>query len=124
MTALLRIIVLFIAALTVVTGLCQVVVPAPMLALVGAANEPSMAHLFATVGMFMMIVGGALLQAELGSKGAGPVPLWATLQKAGASAMVALGVVRGVFGTVAWVVAGFDGLSAVLMAAYFMRKRA
>lgn len=123
MMRLLRTIVLLVAGITVMTGLAQMIAPAPMLALVGAQPSDSMAHLFATVGMFMMLFGGGVLQAELGSGAAGPVPLLATLQKIGAAVLVALGVARGVFGSLALVVAAFDALSAACMAAYFLKKR-
>jgi hypothetical protein len=123
MTRLLRAGVLLIAGITVVTGFAQMIAPALMLTFVGARADGPAPHLFATIGMFMALFGGSVLQAELGSGPAGPVPLWATLQKVGAAALVAVGVARGVFGAIALAVAAFDALSAVWMAAYFLQKR-
>jgi hypothetical protein len=119
----LRLIMAAVAAITVVTGLAQILVPGFILGLLSAESTETTRHLFATVGMFMVLFGGLFLQALL-DRGEHPmVVLWASLQKVGASAAVAIGVARGVFAVVALLVAGFDLLSGVLGLALWNRVR-
>ena len=119
----LRRLVLAIAALTLVTGLAQMIWPGPMLEMVGASATETAGHLFATVGMFMALFGAAVWRSERALTSDGGILPWAALQKAGASALVALGVARHVFANRALLVAAFDGLSAVLIAAHMMTRR-
>lgn len=103
-----------IAAITILTGAAQLALPAPLLRLLQVEPRTDAAHLFATVGMFMIVMGGAVLHAQA-KRGALPVVLfWAALQKLGASLLVALGVRRGVFAELALVVAAFDFASGLL----------
>jgi hypothetical protein len=121
---LLRGVLVFIAWMTVATGLVQLLAPGFVLGLVGGDQAPASRHLFGIVGMFMVLFGGALAQG-LGSGAAEPpdriVLLWAGLQKLGASAAVGLGVQRSLFAPVALAVAGFDLLSGILILAYRSR---
>jgi hypothetical protein len=119
----LRLVMAAIAAITVATGLAQILVPGFVLRLLSAESTDATRHLFATVGMFMVLFGGLFLQALL-DRGEHPmVVLWASLQKVGASAAVFVGVVRGVFAAVALLVAAFDLLSGVLGLALWNRVR-
>jgi hypothetical protein len=119
----LRLIMAAIAAITVITGLTQILAPGFVLGLLSAESTDTTRHLFATVGMFMVLFGGLFLQALL-DRGEHPmVVLWASLQKVGASAAVFLGVARGVFAVVAVAVAGFDLLSGILGLALWNRVR-
>jgi hypothetical protein len=107
----LRLVLLAIAAVTVVTGACQMVAPGPVLELLStdSARSSSLSrHLFATVGMFMIVIGGLLAQ-QLLSPGAPAFPLlWVGLQKFGAFALVTAGVARDLFTGLALLVALFD----------------
>jgi hypothetical protein len=119
----LRLIMAAIAAITVITGLTQILAPGFVLGLLSAESTDTTRHLFATVGMFMVLFGGLFLQALL-DRGEHPmVVLWASLQKVGASAAVFLGVARGVFAVVAVAVAGFDLLSGTRGLALWNRVR-
>jgi hypothetical protein len=118
----LRRLVLVIAAITIVTGLAQILWARPMLELVGAHADATAGHLFATVGMFMAIIGAAVWRAERVPSADASMLLWGTLQKALASALVAVGVARHVFADRALIVAAFDGLSAVVFAAHLMTR--
>lgn len=119
----LRRVLLAIAALTVLSGLVQLVRPSFVLGLIGAEATPVGAHAFGIVGMFMVLFGGLLWE---GLAPRGPIPAalrWAGLQKLGAAAAVGLGVARGLFGPLALGVAGFDLLSGVLIFVYLLRAR-
>jgi hypothetical protein len=119
----LRLTLVAIGAITVVTGGTQIVAPGFVLGLLSAETTEATRHLFATVGMFMVLFGGLLIQALL-DRGEHPmVVLWASLQKLGASAAVLIGVVGGVFAAVALAVAGFDLLSGLLGLALWNRIR-
>jgi len=112
-----------VAAVTVVSGLVQMLAPRLVLRLIGAAITPASAHFFGIVGMFMLLFGGALLHEVLSTPAQPIVALWAALQKVGAVAGVALGVVRGIFSPLALAVCGFDLISALIIFAYWTRIR-
>jgi hypothetical protein len=110
-----RRLVTLIAWLTVVTGAAQAAIPGRLLPLLAVAPLPASAHLFATVGMFMVLFGGAVLHAQRRPEALPVVLLWAGLQKLGAVAFVAWGVAQGVFAPPALAVAAFDLVSALLI---------
>lgn len=115
-----------IAWLTVVTGTAQILIPQKMLPLLSVAPDAAPAHLFATVGMFMVLFGGSVIHAQRYAQ-QNPsvltvVLLWAFLQKLGASLFVAWGISKGVFAPLAGIVAGFDFLSAILFFDYRRRS--
>jgi hypothetical protein len=112
-----------IAGATIVSGALQVVAPAFVLRTVGAETTPASCHFFGIVGMFMMLFGGAMLHALLDRANHPIVVLWAALQKLGAFAAVGLGVMNGVFGSLALLIAAFDLLSGVLALGYWQRIR-
>jgi hypothetical protein len=118
---LLRRVLIAIAAITVLTGLAQLVVPSTVLGVVATSAEPSAAHMFATVGMFMVITGAMFLQSLLARSREPAIPLWIGVQKAAACVLVALGVVKGVFAMLALGVAAFDGLTGVLAFMFWQR---
>ncbi|WP_412061641.1 patatin [Rubrivirga sp. IMCC45206] len=119
----LRLVLLAIAAVTVVSGLVQALAPSFVLGLIGAEGSPGGNHSFGIVGMFMVLFGGLLWE---GLSPRGPIPTalrWAGLQKLGAAGAVTLGVARDLFGPLALGVAGFDLLSGVLIFVYLVRAR-
>lgn len=119
----LRLVLLVIAAITVVSGLVQLVAPSFVLGIIGADATAGGAHSFGIVGMFMVLFGGLLWE---GLTPRGPIPTalrWAGLQKLGAAGAVGLGVMRGLFGPLALGVAAFDLVSGVLIFVYLVRAR-
>jgi hypothetical protein len=119
--ALLRLALIVIAAITVVSGVTQMVAPAFVLQMIGADPAPVAAHLFRTVGMFMAITGAMFLQILLSQSEEAAVPLWIAVQKYAAAGLVGWGVVVGLFGTLALGVAGFDLFSAILTSIFLAR---
>ncbi|CAN5592784.1 hypothetical protein BH20ACT19_BH20ACT19_08590 [soil metagenome] len=112
-----------ISALTMGTGVVQALAPRRMLSSLTAEDDATARHFFATIGMFMFVVGGALLNALL-RPGRDPVIVfWAALQKIGASVAVGLGVRRRIFSPLALAVAFFDLLSGLLAAEHWRRIR-
>ena len=112
-----------IAGLTAITGAIQVFAPRPMLQSLMAEDDDTARHFFGTIGMFMVVVGGGLLNALL-RPGRDPVIVfWAALQKLGASVAVGLGVRRGIFSPLALVVSFFDFLSGLLALEHWRRIR-
>ena len=112
---------LLIAASTALTGAVQVIAPAFFLRLLSAEVTITSAHFFAIVGMFMVLFGGVTLHALLSLKHHPVVILWSSFQKFGASGAVALGVQRGVFSSLAIIVAVVDLLSGLLAFWYWLR---
>ncbi len=104
-----------IAAITMVSGAAQLVLPGFVLDLLAAESTASTRHFFAIVGMFMFLFGGMLLHGLRVSNRPDVILLWASLQKFGAAAAVGIGVGRGVFSSLALLVAGFDLLSGLLI---------
>jgi hypothetical protein len=119
----LRLVLLAIAAITVASGLTQIVAPGFVLDRLSVENTEATRQLFATVGMFMVLFGGMLIHALLDRAEHPIVVFWAALQKVGASAAVGIGVARGVFSEVALLVAGFDLLSGALGLVFWRRIR-
>lgn len=120
----LRAVVAAIAALTVLSGLGQLLLPGTVLDLLGAESTATTRHVFAIVGMFMAVVGGVTLQALLVEPTPAFVVLWCAVQKLGAFLAVTVGVLRDLFDGVAMAVALFDLLTAVLAAMLWRRLRA
>jgi hypothetical protein len=116
-----RLAVLVIAAITAVTGAAQIVAPGAVLDFLSADRSSAAEQGFATVGMFMVLFAGLVLNALTAHSGERVVLLWASLQKLGASAAVGIGVARGVFSGVALLVATFDLASGALMLWYRSR---
>jgi hypothetical protein len=111
-------ILVLISVTTLVSGLVQVFAPAFILGLVGAEITPATKQCFGTVGMFMFLFGGMLLQVLLSRQMVAPVFLWAGLQKVGAFVAVGIGVMAHVFSLTAMLVACFDLLSGILIFTY------
>ena len=116
----LRRLLLLIALLTVISGLVQAVAPGRLLEILSAESTPASRHFFGIVGMFMVLFGGLLLHALFSTSPQPVALLWAGLQKLGASAAVALGVMNGVFSPLASLVAVFDLMSGVLVISYWL----
>ncbi len=103
---------------TLISGIVQIFAPAFILGLISAEITAATKQCFATVGMFMFLFGGMLLQVLLSRQMVAPVFLWAGLQKVGAFVAVGIGVINHVFGPAAMLVAGFDLLSGILIFVY------
>ena len=112
-----------IAAITVVSGLVQMLAPHFVLRMIGGEITPASAHFFGIVGMFMLLFGGALLHEVLSTPAQPIVALWAAFQKVGAVGGVVLGVFKGIFSPLALLVSGFDLVSALIIFAYWSRIR-
>jgi hypothetical protein len=120
----LRAVVAAIAALTVLSGLGQLLLPGAVLDLLGAESTATTRHFCAIVGMFMAVVGGVTLQALLVEPVPAFVVLWCAVQKLGAFLAVSVGVLRDLFSWMAMAVALFDLLTAVLATVLWRRLRA
>jgi len=107
-----------ISVTTLVSGIVQIFAPAFILGLISAEITAATRQCFATVGMFMFLFGGMLLQVLLSKQMIAPVFLWAGLQKVGAFIAVGIGVMNHVFGPMAMLVACFDLLSGILVFVY------
>jgi hypothetical protein len=112
-----------IAAATALTGATQAASPGFVLRLLDAETSRTSEHFFAIVGMFMVLFGGATLQALLSLKHHPIVIFWSALQKLGASLAVAIGAANGVFSKLGWIVAVVDLLSGFLALWYWKRIR-
>lgn len=107
-----------ISVSTLVSGIVQIFAPGFILGLISAEITLATRQCFATVGMFMFLFGGMLLQVLLSRQMIAPVFLWAGLQKIGAFVAVTIGVMTHAFGPTAMLVACFDLLSGILIFAY------
>ena len=121
--ALLRLALLMIAGVTIASGLAQIVAPAFVLGVIDADTGAASRHLFATVGMFMVITGAMFAQALLTRSNERAVPLWIGIQKLAAAALVGWGWMKGLFGVLALGVAAFDLATGVLALLFLARLR-
>jgi hypothetical protein len=102
--------------LTAATGATQCVLPGFVLGLLQAESTTTTRHFFSIVGMFMLLFGGLLVHASRSeAAAASSMLIWCGLQKLGASIAIGLGVLGGVFFQWAWLLAGFDLMSGVLI---------
>jgi len=116
-------IIMLISVATVVSGIVQIIFPEFVLKLVGANRDLTTGQLFATIGMFMALFRGMLLQAMRSVSDQSVAVFWAGLQKLGASLAVGIGVARHVFSTLALGIASFDFISGCLIFWYLTRMR-
>ena len=121
--SLLRLALLLIGAITVVSGLAQLLAPGFVLAVIGGDTAPAATQGFATVGMFMVVTGAMLVQDLWRRSGEPTVPLWIGVQKVAAAALVGLGVMRDLFAPLALGVAAFDLVSGVLAFVFVARLK-
>jgi hypothetical protein len=119
----LRRVVLFIGASTAVAGVVQFFAPGLVLDLLDAASTVETRMYFSIVGMFMAVIGAALVHALL--RGAGDsarvVELWAGVQKLGAFLCVSLAVTRDVFSSLGWLIA-LNDLGSGLLILWYRRR--
>jgi hypothetical protein len=115
---------LAIGGLTMVSGLLQAAAPDLVLGLISGDASAANRHSFAILGMFMVLFGGLLSHALLGPRHLPVAVLWSGLQKLGAAGAVGLGVGKGLFGSLALLVAGFDLLCGLLALRYWSSIRA
>jgi hypothetical protein len=109
--------------ITAASGVAMMLRPKPLLGLAGAATAQPAPFLFGVVGMFMTISGGLLTQGAAARPVDRRALQYSLAQKVGATAAVSLGVRRGRYKRRALLVASFDALSGVLIAAFLARRR-
>ena len=121
--AVIRLLLILIAAATVASGLTQMVAPGFVLDMIGGDTGAAAQHLFRTVGMFMLITGAMFLQSLLRWSMEPAIPLWIGVQKVAAFALVVWGVQQGLFGPLAYGIAGFDLFSGLLAWLFLARLK-
>jgi hypothetical protein len=97
----------------------QLIAPSFVLNSVGVEITPTTKQLFATIGMFMIMFGGLIVQALYSVQQNGAAILWGALQKIGASLAVFIGIFHHLFSPVAALVASFDFVSFILLIIYY-----
>lgn len=118
-----RLLVILISAVTVFSGILQVVRPEFVLGVIGAETTDTAAHFFAIIGMFMALFGAMMLHAVYSSYPNQAAILYASLQKLGAALAVGLGVISGIFSFMAIGVAVFDLFSGLLFLYYLQSQK-
>lgn len=114
----LNLIIVLISLATVLSGLAQVVAPTFVLNTIGAEGTPATAYLFSVIGMFMALFGGMMLHALYSPHSNKVATMWAGFQKLGAAFAVGIGIMYGVFSTLAIGVAVFDLFSGIIFLYY------
>jgi hypothetical protein len=103
-----------VAALTAASGALQVVAPGFVLDRMASRPDRLSRHVFATVGMFMVVSGGTLLRALHPPEPDPGLIAWSAAQKFGSSGLLAIGISRQVLWPKALPVAAFDLASGLL----------
>ena len=117
----LNLLVILISLITIISGFIQMVMPSLVLNLIGAEVSPISSHLFAIVGMFMVLFGGLMIHTVYSAHTSREAVLWCAFQKLGAFIAVGLGVMNGLFALIAIGVALFDLFSGLLFMYYLKR---
>jgi O-antigen/teichoic acid export membrane protein len=115
--------IILISIATMISGIMQIVAPAYVLAFIGADQAAITTQLFATIGMFMLFFGAMMLQVIYSSGENKAAVLWSAIQKFGASIAVVLGVIKGLFLTIALAIALFDICSGFILVYYLYSLR-
>lgn len=118
----LNLLVVIISAITILSGLSQMVAPDLVLAVIDAEVSAASSHFFRIIGMFMALFGGLMLHTLYSTHTSREAAFWCAMQKLGAFVAVTWGVINGIFGPMAIGVALFDLLSGLLFL-YFLRQR-
>lgn len=119
--ALLRLSLIVIAAITVISGATQLVAPGTVLGMIAPAHDAADAHLFRTVGMFMVITGAMFLQSLVTRSTEPAIPLWIAVQKFAAAVLVLVAWASGLFLAITLLVALFDAATGVLAFVFWRR---
>lgn len=111
-----------VALVTMASGAVQAIAPGLTLDRLSRRPDSLSKHMFATVGMFMVVSGGSLAAALRlrSSETKGPLA-WCAAQKIGAAGAVAVGVRRQVLSPLTLGVAAFDLASGLLILDYRQR---
>jgi hypothetical protein len=112
--ALIRVLLILIAVITVLAGATQMLASGLMLQIIGADVSPVSQHWFTTVGMFMVITGAMFAQTLWARSKERAVPLWIGVQKLAAAVLVAWAFAKGQTNALVLFVCAFDFASAVL----------
>lgn len=119
--ALLRLSLIIIAAITVISGTTQLVAPGTVLGMIAPSHNEADAHLFRTVGMFMVITGAMFLQSLVARSREPAIPLWIAVQKFAAAVLVLVAWASGLFLAITLLVAAFDAATGVLALVFWRR---
>jgi hypothetical protein len=114
----------FVGATTAASGASLIAAPRLSLRAMGAATGDPAPLLFRVVGMFMVVVGGQLVDASRAGDPPAVVQRWAIAQKVGATTAMTAGVAIGTYRRRALAVAAFDGASAIALLVAARRRRA
>ncbi|KQU08050.1 hypothetical protein [Rhizobium sp. Leaf453] len=119
--ALLRLVLLAIAAITVLSGVTQMAAGGFVLSIIATDARPPVVHMFMTIGMFMVITGAMFLQSLWRRSEEPAIPLWIAVQKLAAAVLVTMGWMKGIFAPLALGVAAFDALTGLLALIFWRR---
>ena len=114
---------LFIAVITMLTGVGQIFAAPIFLNIIGATSDKTSAHFFAIIGMFMFLFGALLMQTLRSREKNAIAVFWCGMQKIGAAVAISLGVYHAVFSKLAISVAAFDLLSGILIFLYWSKRK-
>ncbi len=119
--ALLRLILIAIAAITFVSGAAQLVAGEMILGIIARSATGSEVHLFGTVGMFMVITGAMFFQSLIQRTDAPAISFWIAMQKFAAAVLVFIAWIKGYFLWLALGVAAFDFVTGILAFLFWRR---
>lgn len=107
---------ILIAAITILSGLAQIILPETALSLTGISATAETVYLFRLVSLLTALFGGMLLHAVLSGKNSSSPLLWVGLQKELSAAAVLLAVISGLLpANNALLVAGYDFVAGVFV---------
>ena len=119
--ALIRLLLIIIAIITVISGTAQLFFGEAILNIIAFNSAPDAAHLFATVGMFMMVTGALFFHSLVTRTGERVVSVWIAVQKLAAAILVTMAWKNGIFTPLSLGVAGFDLISGILAFLFWKR---
>jgi len=119
--ALMKLLLIIIAGITVISGTAQILFGEFILNIIAYNTSPDAIHLFATVGMFMVVTGGLFFHSLVTRNGERVVSIWIAVQKLAAAVFVTLAWKNGIFAPLSLGVAGFDLFTGILAFLFWKR---
>lgn len=119
--ALIRLLLILIAGITLLSGATQIIAGKFVLGIIATSATGPEVHLFQTVGMFMIITGAMFLQSLIFRTDAPAISLWISVQKFAAAILVLVAYLKGYFIWLALGVAIFDAFTGLLAFIFWRR---
>jgi hypothetical protein len=115
--------IIIVAVITLLSGMIQLVLPAPALTFMNLTASEETIYLFRLVSLLTALFGGALLQTSLSGTFELTVLLWSSLQKVLGAVVVLLAILNGLIASGTLLIASYDFLAGLFVFWFYNRRK-